>query len=153
MTEFPESSITILLVESARMMRNLVDSALEAAGLDLTPGEARALAYASRSSAIRPGVLAAQMSIDPMTLNGHLERLEIRGLVDRQPDPDDGRAKLVRVTPEAKPVLALVFQVTERVRGSALRGISVKEEEQLRDLLRRVRSNIAAQEGRPPKPD
>ena len=89
MTEFPENSITILLVESARMMRNLVDSALADAGLDLTPGEARALAYASRSSAIRPGVLAAQMSIDPMTLNGHLERLESRGLVDRQPDPDD----------------------------------------------------------------
>ena len=59
----------------------------------------------------------------------------------------------MRITPAAKPVLALVFQVTERVRGSALRGISVKEEEQLRDLLRRMRSNIAAQEGRPPKPD
>ncbi len=43
--------------------------------------------------------LAAHARTDPMMTSQVLRALEVAGLVERMPHPDDGRAKLLRVTP------------------------------------------------------
>jgi MarR family transcriptional regulator, transcriptional regulator for hemolysin len=81
LTKRLEETIGLLLVEAARLLRLQIDRALDGAGLGLTSGEARTLAYVARSPASRQTALAAQMNVEPMTLVTFLDKLESRGLV------------------------------------------------------------------------
>ena len=68
LTNSTEETIGLLLVDAARLLRLQIDRALEDAGLGLTAGEARTLAYVSLYPASRQITLAAQMNVEPMTL-------------------------------------------------------------------------------------
>lgn len=142
--EAAQHPIGFLLVDTARLMRLRFDRMLTEAGLGLTPGEARTLIYIHRAGAARQTELAQQMAIEPMTLVGFLDRLEARGLVARAPDPDDRRAKIVRLTDDAEPVLTRALEVGRRARASSLAGMSEAEAEQFLRLLERVHGNLAS---------
>jgi DNA-binding MarR family transcriptional regulator len=144
----PEESIGLLLVDAARLLRIQIDQALEGAGLGLTAGEARTLAYVSLYPASRQTALAAQMNVEPMTLVTFLDRLESRSLVTREPDPTDRRAKIIQLAPDAQPTLEQVLGITRKVQEGALKDFSPDEVERLRTLLKRMRSNIAGSEPR-----
>jgi MarR family transcriptional regulator, transcriptional regulator for hemolysin len=145
-TKQPEESIGLLLVDAARLLRIQIDRALEDAGLGLTAGEARTLAYVSLYPASRQTALAAQMNVEPMTLVTFLDKLESRGLVTREPDPTDRRAKIVQLAPDAQPTLEQVLGVTRAVQEGALQDFSPDEVERLRTQLKRMRANIAGSE-------
>src|SRR5215210_307014 len=111
-TKQPEESIGLLLSDAARLLRLQIDRALESAGLGLTAGEARTLAYVALYPASRQTALAAQMNVEPMTLVTFLERWESRRLIAREADPTDRRAKIVQLAPDAQPALAQVLAIT-----------------------------------------
>lgn len=46
----------------------------------------------------RPGDLAAAEGLDPSTMSRRIASLHERGLIDRAPDPDDGRATVVSLS-------------------------------------------------------
>ncbi len=48
--------------------------------------------------------LAEQMNCEASNLTGLVDRLEIRGLVERRPDPADRRIRLLALTPEGEAV-------------------------------------------------
>jgi DNA-binding MarR family transcriptional regulator len=109
----------------------------------LTAGEAHTWAYVALYPASRQTALAAQMNIEPMTLVTFLGRLETRGIVAREPDPTDRRAKVVQLAPDAKSPLEPVLGITRKVQEGALQEFAPEEVERLRNLLRRMRANIA----------
>ncbi|WP_201842257.1 MarR family winged helix-turn-helix transcriptional regulator [Microvirga zambiensis] len=146
LTNRPEETFGLLLADGARLLRLRIDRALEEAGLGLTPGEARTLAYVALSPASRQTALAAQMNVEPMTLVAFLDRLESRHLVVREQDPTDRRAKIVRLAPEAQPILERVHGVTRKVQERALQNFRPEEVEMLQALLKRMRANITASE-------
>ncbi|SON57328.1 Salmolysin [Hartmannibacter diazotrophicus] len=130
-----------LFVDVARLFRRSFEQALAEAGLGLTSGEARTLARCGRYKSvggIRQAVLADVMSVEPMTLVGYLDRLEKAGLVGRFPDPSDRRAKLVRVLPKGEPVLRRVEEIGQKVRLSAIEGLSPDQIETLQDALEHI---------------
>lgn len=133
-----DSSIPFLLVTSARLMRDRLESALRAASLDLTPGEARTLSMADRLGAVRQAELAAALGIEPMSLVNHLDRLEQRGLIERRPDPSDRRGKLTTLTEKAKPELRKIRQIFEEARRSAMCSFSAHDLATLQSLLQRL---------------
>jgi MarR family transcriptional regulator for hemolysin len=137
-----EETVGLLLVDAARLLRARIDHALEGAGLGLTAGEARTLAYVARYPASRQTTLAARMNVEPMTLVAFLDRLESRGLITREPDPTDRRAKIVQLAPEAQPTLEQVLRVTRAVQDKAMQDFGPQEIEILRTLLKRLRANI-----------
>jgi MarR family transcriptional regulator, transcriptional regulator for hemolysin len=142
----PEETIGLLLVDAARLLRIQIDRALESAGLGLTAGEARTLAYVALYPASRQTALAAQMNVEPMTLVTFLDKLESRSLIAREPDPTDRRAKIVQLAPDAQPILEQVLEITKKVQEAALQDFDPKEAEMLRTLLKRMRANIAGTE-------
>ena len=109
----------------------------------LTAGEARTLAYVALYPASRQTALAAEMNIEPMTLVTFLGRLESRGLIVREPDPTDRRAKIVQLAPDARPPLEQVLGITRKVQEGAMQGFDPGEVERLRTLLKQMRANIA----------
>jgi DNA-binding MarR family transcriptional regulator len=146
LTKYAEETIGLLLVDGARLLRLQIDRALEGAGLGLTSGEARTLAYVARYPASRQAALAAQMNVEPMTLVTFLDRLESRGLVAREPDPTDRRANIIQLASDAQPTLEQVLGITRKVQDGALQDFCPEEVEMLRTLLKRMRANIASRE-------
>lgn len=137
-----EPPLGYLLVDVARLYRARIDRAFDHAGLGLTAGEARTLAYVNLHPGRRQSVLAVKMNVEPMTLVGFLDRLENLGLVVRAPDPTDRRAKIVNLAAEAAPYLDRVLAAGAAARAETLDGFSADEQEQLRDFMMRMRANL-----------
>lgn len=135
-----------LLADAHRLLRRRFERGSEAAGLGLTAGEARTLAYAAFYPGLRQAALAEAMNTDPMTLVAHLDALEGKGLVQRQTDPADRRAKRVRLTAAAATTRAAIADVGRGVREVATRGLTEAEVAGLRDMLERVVANLSEAE-------
>jgi DNA-binding MarR family transcriptional regulator len=67
----------------------------------LRRGAVQPLLRLHRNGPERIGALAVELGLDSTTVTRHLDELESRGLVVREPDPADRRAALVRLTPKA----------------------------------------------------
>lgn len=137
-------TIGFLLTDLARLIRVEFDRRIGEAGLSVTAGEARTLVHAARIGEVRQNALAEQMGIEPMTLSDYLDRLEARGLVERRPDPDDRRAKLVSLTEAADGMLVEIAAVGAAVRAQASRNIPPDDWARLLEMLKAVRANLAA---------
>ncbi|AZQ40009.1 MarR family transcriptional regulator [Streptomyces cyaneochromogenes] len=71
--------------------------------LGLTPQQAQMLCFAQH---LQPslGELATLLHCDKTNITGLVDRLQRRGLLTRQPDPDDRRMTRVHLTPEGERV-------------------------------------------------
>jgi DNA-binding MarR family transcriptional regulator len=90
--------LRMAIVRTARRLRQ------EAAGAvgELTPTSAAALATVERHGPLTPSELAAIERVKRPTATRVLRVLAEAGLVERTPDPDDGRSSLVSVTPAGR---------------------------------------------------
>jgi DNA-binding MarR family transcriptional regulator len=144
MHEMPAEPITFLILEVAKLIRRRFDVALETAGLGITAGEARTLLHVGRMPGRRQAALADGMNIEPMTLVGFLDRLEGAGLVVRQPQPGDRRAKLVSPTRKAAPLIRRIEEIAQSVRQQATEELGPGQVEALRSSLTAMRAALAA---------
>jgi DNA-binding MarR family transcriptional regulator len=90
--------LRLAIVRTARRLRQ------EAAGADgeLTPTSAAALATVERHGPLTPSELAGIERVKRPTATRSLRVLAEAGLVERTPDPDDGRSALLSVTPAGR---------------------------------------------------
>jgi DNA-binding MarR family transcriptional regulator len=88
--------------------------------------------------------MLASMMLASGTITHRIDRLERRGLVERRPDPNDGRVVRVRLTRAGKSLLerALVDHAANEER--LLSGLTSRERAQLAALLRRLQVTLDA---------
>ena len=141
----PADTTANLVFELARLFRRRMDEALSAERIEVTPAEGRTLLRIARSGPMRQNALAEAMGVEPMTLSGLLDRLERGGLIVRETDPADRRAKLVRTRPEASALIARIEAVAGRLREQAAHGIGPAERDTARRVLARMRKNLTAE--------
>jgi DNA-binding MarR family transcriptional regulator len=72
---------------------------------ELTLPETSALARLDRGGPATPGALAKQEQISPQSMGATLAALEARGLVERRPDPGDGRRAVMSLAGAGRRVL------------------------------------------------
>jgi len=72
---------------------------------ELTLPESSALVRLDRGGPTTPGELAKLEQISPQSMGATLAALEARGLVERRPDPRDGRRVVLSVTEAGRAVL------------------------------------------------
>jgi DNA-binding MarR family transcriptional regulator len=90
----------------ARQLRETSQEIL--APWDITPAHLRALRILSRHGTMRLSALSDHLHIAPRSGTEVVDALESRGLVQRQPDPDDRRATLAALTEHGTSVLAAI---------------------------------------------
>jgi DNA-binding MarR family transcriptional regulator len=99
----PESDLAarlrLVLMRSARRLR-------QEGGTGLSPSQTAALATLRRHGAMPPSELAEREQVKRPTAARLLGRLEEAGLVERRPNPADGRSSLVALTARGDEVLA-----------------------------------------------
>jgi DNA-binding MarR family transcriptional regulator len=94
---------------------------------DLGPSELRVLAMLrhGRSGPISPTVIGSWIVQTSGGLTATLGRLEQAGHVERLPDPDDGRGRLVALTPGGRAAYDAVFDDLQRRYDRTLADIDV----------------------------
>lgn len=143
-TAYHQRPLGFALVEVTRLLRGRIDRALDGAGLGLTAGEARVLAYVDEFHGQRQTALADRMGVEPMTLCGYLDRLQSRGLVTRAPDPADRRAKIVTLAEDAASIVDEIRRIMAAVREEATAGLAPEDLAATRRALDMMRGNLSA---------
>lgn len=77
-------------------------------------------------------------------LTAVLDRLEAREWIERVKDPDDGRSRLIRLSPEGNRVWKSMQGPIEAFYGGALSALSDAEQVQLYQLLDRLKNGLEA---------
>jgi DNA-binding MarR family transcriptional regulator len=91
--------LRLTIVRTARRMR-------QESGTDLSPSLTAALSTVERHGPLIPSELALRERIQRPTATRVLARLEEQGLIDRMPDPRDGRSSLVTASKAGRDLLA-----------------------------------------------
>ena len=135
-------SLGFLLNDTSRLMRQSFERRIAGIGLQITPGEARALVYVAANEGARQSVIADRMGVEPMTVCGYIDRLEKCGLVSRQPDPADRRAKNVLTTEAADTTITAIRAEAKAVVEQAQTGLDAGTRAMLAAALKQVRGNL-----------
>ncbi len=116
MTTDEKSAAATLRVTIARIYRALRLSTTST----ITPSQVSVLFRVEQSEPVRMGVLAHLERITPATLSKVIDSLEALELVEREPDPLDGRVTLIRVSATGRRLIESQRAATTRALEEAL---------------------------------
>lgn len=131
-----------LLIDSARWLRLAFERRITEAGLGITAGEARTILNLHAMQACRQMDLAQRMGVEPMTVCAFLDRLQTLGLIERQTDPADRRAKRVTLTDRSQPLIAALEGELNGLLAQATRGLTEAETALLKQALQALIVNL-----------
>lgn len=107
----------------------------ETAEHGITPVQYAALQAVGNTPGIDQRTLAATIGFDTSTIAGVIDRLEARGLMQRQVSPHDRRARLLSITREGAALLAGVVPQMLAAQQRMLAPLSEKERADFMRLL------------------
>lgn len=102
--EVPSAHLGVLIFVASRALEERAHEAAVAAGGAITAAQAR-LAARIGPEGTRLTELAARARVTKQTAAHLVGELERAGYVERIADPSDGRARLIRLTPAAEPLI------------------------------------------------
>jgi DNA-binding MarR family transcriptional regulator len=134
--ELPSSLLMFIASRSAatRIFEAVYDAGFD----DLTIAQSR-LMMGIDPTGTRLSVLAERAQIAKQTATALVDKLERAGYVERVPDPSDGRATLVRLTPRAEAVLPVARAEEDRIEAEWRAHLGPEAMDQLRDALTALR--------------
>ncbi|MFI6686356.1 MarR family winged helix-turn-helix transcriptional regulator [Streptomyces sp. NPDC050485] len=107
---------------------------------DLTPSQVSALTLVDKAGAASASALAAAEGVRPQSMAATLAALDQQGLIQRRPDPQDGRRQLVTLTESGREraagnrqarvewlTRALEDRCTEEERGTIIEAMTLLE--------------------------
>ena len=130
----------ILLFVANRALEQRAFDAVVAAGItDITLAQARIAARIAPDGS-RVSDLAEQARVTKQSAASLVEQLEKGEYVERVPDPTDGRARLVRLTPRLQRVAKVADAEVARVLAEWADQVGGDRLQQLHEILRELRA-------------
>src|SRR5690606_38856216 len=111
--------------DTARLLRKRFDQRTRSLGT--TRAQWRVLFWLARQPGMNQARLAEMLEVEPITLCRMIDRMEQSGLVRREPDPADRRARLLFNTDAAGPLLDSLRKVSTEIHGEAMEGFTPEE--------------------------
>lgn len=136
----PPAAATFWINRAARLVAKMQDGRLRPLGFSMS--QMPVLAELGDGAALPQRDLARAARVEQPTMANLLERMERDGLVERAPDPADGRSSLVSLTRRARRAFPEGKAALIAGDRDATRGFSAEEKAQLIALLRRVVDNL-----------
>ena len=137
----PWRRVESTLMSTARVMRRAYEIRL--ADLDLNLSQASLLAFLFEAGPIAQSRLASRLGMGRAAAGLVIDALEERGLIERQPNPNDRRAWLIALRPDGIRATEPIFEIDTTLRSELRAGISHTERQQLAGLLLRLQANLA----------
>ena len=116
------------------------DKALAQFGV--TSRQGIALMNCARGEANTPVELAMLNGLDVSSMSRMLDRLEKKGLLKRSRTAEDRRKVIVRPTAKARALVRKATPVAARVAAAAWRGVTQRERQTLREIVRKILGNL-----------
>lgn len=140
-----EMRLTIQMVIVGRLWRARVDELLRP--LEQSASRLETLGAIFGSPPLSQQIdIAKRLRIEGPSLTRMLHSLEKEGLVSRQPDPNDGRSKLLALTETGQSVLEEIFDLVDGMRVKLFDGIdreTIKSmSDNLSEVIRRLESGL-----------
>jgi DNA-binding MarR family transcriptional regulator len=120
----------------------------EVGAFEITPVQYAALTTIAETPDLDATRLAQIVAFDRSTVGNVLERLEDRGLIDREYRRDDKRTKRLRITAEGRRVLDAIAPAVARSQARFIDVLSATERRRLQQLLAKLIERHAADEAR-----
>jgi DNA-binding MarR family transcriptional regulator len=141
--------IGFLIHDVSRLRRTVVDNALRPMGV--TRSQWWVLANLSRHNGkgMMQTELAKVMDVGKVTLGGLIDRLEASGLVKRQADPTDRRAKRVVMTPKGIKLLADIQEIATEVNARIMNGILRNDIARAETVLYKMKQQLISMDAVP----
>lgn len=130
-----------LIGQVSRTFSRLVDAPLRELGLSVS--QLPVLVTLKHVGALSQGELARIARVEQPSMAQLLSRMERDELVQRVPDPNDGRSRLITLSAQATRQLPKAKLVMDQVCNQALDGLSAEERTLLHGLLLRVEANLS----------
>lgn len=94
----------------------------------------------------RPSELADRLQVSKQSVNDLLRDLEARGYLVREPDPTDGRARVVRLTDRGRALEDAAYEGARAAQRGIAEQLGARRFAQLHDALQEISGRIAAGE-------
>ena len=130
--------IGALLRVPAQAIHRRIITELNAAGFEDLRVPHMAVLQFPGPDGVRPGVLAERAGMSKQAMNQLLRSLEGLGYLARSDAPDEGRARIVRLTKRGRAVYAKVHEILRDIEGEWGAELGSKNFAQLKELLLRV---------------
>jgi MarR family transcriptional regulator for hemolysin len=140
MTDTHDSSPLRLIGRITRGFTRIADGGLREFGFAV--GQLPVLVSLKKRKALSQAELARIAQVEQPSMAQLLARMERDGLVERVDDPDDGRSRLISLTPLAAKRLPKAKALMDAHAQDALAGFSADEVAQLAALLERLNANV-----------
>ena len=125
----------------AHLARERMDARMSRFGM--TPAQTHVLLHLHQSGGQMPQrELLDSLKVKPSTVNGILDRMEEKGLVERTVSGTDARQRLVALTPAGREREEQVKQTFLEAEALIVQGLTKEETDTLRSLLERVIQNL-----------
>jgi DNA-binding MarR family transcriptional regulator len=138
----PEN-LAILLREPFQAMTDVLLDRLAARGHGAVRQPHAAVFEFLDDDGTRVSVLAERARMAKQSMAELVAHLEDHGYVAREPDPDDGRAKLVRATAKGREVFAIAREVAAELEARLEQELGAADVARLRVLLGRAGAALA----------
>ncbi|MDA0240420.1 MAG: MarR family transcriptional regulator [Proteobacteria bacterium] len=104
----------------------------------ITFAQANVLGYLDRDRGVRQTLIAERAGLTKQAVGQFVDELVKAGLVERFPDPEDGRARLIRYTQHGRDFLTVADRIKEKIENSYGDALGGGELDQLKSLLARL---------------
>lgn len=132
--------ILFMISDVGRLLRTYADQ--KARQLGMTRAQWAVLLKLERYEGLNQSDLAEYLDIQPITLTRLVDRLCDSGLIERRPDPTDRRAKLLYLTPAARPLIETISAQVEVLAEEVLVGLDPKAIDAVLSQLGIARENL-----------
>jgi MarR family transcriptional regulator for hemolysin len=132
--------LLFLISDVGRLLRTYADQ--KARLLGMTRAQWAVLLRLERREGLKQSDLAEALDIQPITLTRLVDRLCDNGLIERRADPNDRRAKLLYLTPAARPLLDRIADRVEELSTIVLDGVEPGRIDLMLSQLGLARENL-----------
>ena len=146
----PAASASYWINRASRVLIRMQDARLKAYGFGM--GQMPVLHALAGGDSLSQKDLAAFARVEQPTMAEMLSRMERDGVVERSPNPQDGRGSLTSLTRRARDRFPKAQAELVEAEKQATAGLSKAEKEQLVALLQRVAENLEAAQAKVLKP-
>jgi len=137
-----EQELCWLINDLTRIMTNEFNRRLRLQGFELSRSQSRILIRLSRQDGQSQTELAENLGMEKAPLGTIIDKMESACLIERRPDPNDGRRRLVYATEKAIALLPDIDKLTEELAQQALEGLSKVRRMQLSQNLNHMKLNM-----------
>ena len=135
-----DNTIAFLIAKTRNIFKNEFEKELRPYGL--TYAQRVILIRLCEKDGLTQKELARDTYFEQSNITLMLDKLELKGLIVREPKENDRRAYLVRITPKGREFYASLVALGDSIIERAFSGVSQSQKEELSNILQTIYENL-----------